>query len=99
MIRVAEPPLVSISGPREQFTIVELNSLKSYLDEGGSILITMEEEGERGAATNINFLLEQYGVSVNSDSVVRCHYYKYYHPKECFVGNGVLNRGRCRYIV
>ncbi|XP_026679847.1 intraflagellar transport protein 52 homolog [Diaphorina citri] len=27
------------TGPREQFTITELNSLKTYLDEGGSLLI------------------------------------------------------------
>ncbi|XP_017304577.1 intraflagellar transport protein 52 homolog, partial [Diaphorina citri] len=77
---------------REQFTITELNSLKTYLDEGGSLLIALGEEGERGSSTNINFLLEQYGVSVNSDCVVRCHFYKYFHPKECFIGNGVLNR-------
>ncbi|KAI5752345.1 hypothetical protein M8J77_016152 [Diaphorina citri] len=81
------------TGPREQFTITELNSLKTYLDEGGSLLIALGEEGERGSSTNINFLLEQYGVSVNSDCVVRCHFYKYFHPKECFIGNGVLNRG------
>lgn len=26
------------------------------------------------------------------DSVLRSHYYKYFHPKECLVSNGVLNR-------
>ncbi|KAL1463768.1 hypothetical protein WDU94_015489 [Cyamophila willieti] len=52
-----------------------------------------ESEEKSGTSTNINFLLEQYGVSVNADCVVRCHYYKYFHPKECFIGNGVLNRG------
>ena len=29
---------------------------------------------------------------VNSDSVARTHYYKYFHPKEALVSNGVLNR-------
>ena len=27
-----------------------------------------------------------------SDAVVRTSYYKYYHPKEALVANGVLNR-------
>ena len=27
-----------------------------------------------------------------SDSVVRTSYYKYFHPKECLISNGVLNR-------
>jgi hypothetical protein len=26
------------------------------------------------------------------DCVVRTHYYKYFHPKECLVANGILNR-------
>ena len=28
----------------------------------------------------------------HSDSVLRINYYKYFHPKEAFVPNGVLNR-------
>lgn len=26
------------------------------------------------------------------DFVLRTHYYKYFHPKECLVSNGILNR-------
>jgi intraflagellar transport protein 52 len=48
--------------------------------------------GESKFETNINFLLEQYGVLVNADAVVRSSYYKYSHPKECLVSNGVVNR-------
>lgn len=29
---------------------------------------------------------------VNSDAVVRNVYHKYFHPKEAFINNGVLNR-------
>ena len=29
---------------------------------------------------------------VNNDAVVRTNYYKYFHPKECLIQNGVLNR-------
>jgi hypothetical protein len=35
--------------------------------------------------------LEQVGISVNSDSVIRKTFHKYLHPKEAFVGNGCLN--------
>jgi hypothetical protein len=35
-------------------------------------------------------LLTRYGISVNNDSVLRSVYYKYLHPKEVFVAEGVL---------
>lgn len=35
--------------------------------------------------------MEQVGISVNSDSVIRKTFHKYLHPKEAFVGNGCLN--------
>lgn len=31
------------------------------------------------------------GISVNNDSVIRKTFYKYLHPKEAFVANGILN--------
>ena len=37
--------------------------------------------------------MEDFGISINSDVVVRTQFFKYFHPKECFVSNGVLNRG------
>jgi len=37
-------------------------------------------------------MLEQIGISVNNDSVIRKSFFKYLHPKEAFVGNGVLNK-------
>jgi intraflagellar transport protein 52 len=51
----------------------------------------MHEGGEQKLGTNINALLEQLGISVNSDTVIRKTYYKYLHPKEAFVANGILN--------
>ncbi len=40
----------------------------------------------------MNYLLEQFGISVNNDCVVRTSFYKYFHPKECLVANGVLHQ-------
>uniref|UniRef100_A0A8C5GMM4 ABC-type uncharacterized transport system domain-containing protein n=1 Tax=Gouania willdenowi TaxID=441366 RepID=A0A8C5GMM4_GOUWI len=80
------------AGPREKFTASELEVLKLYLDSGGNMLVMLGEGGETQFDTNINFLLEEYGIMVNSDAVVRNVYYKYFHPKEALVSNGVLNR-------
>lgn len=107
----------------------QLEALKHYLDGGGNVLVMLGEGGELKYDTNINFLLEEYGIMVNSgaahhfthfkslvcfhhvnvkpplflillpillcyaaDAVVRNVYYKYFHPKEALVSNGVLNR-------
>ncbi|XP_025061174.1 intraflagellar transport protein 52 homolog isoform X2 [Alligator sinensis] len=80
------------AGPREKFTAAEFGVLKKFLEEGGDILVMLGEGGESRYDTNINFLLEEYGIMVNNDTVVRNVYYKYFHPKEALVSNGVLNR-------
>ena len=90
----------------------------------------MGEGGEGKMGTNVNFLLEEFGIALNSggrslppvpisplhiliypsihqtlspplsllspslppDSVTRKVYYKFFHPKEVLITNGVLNR-------
>jgi intraflagellar transport protein 52 len=51
----------------------------------------MPEGGEAKSDTNLNYFLEEYGVAVNNDSVVRSAYFKYFHPKENLISGGVLN--------
>uniref|UniRef100_V9KLA6 Intraflagellar transport 52 homolog (Chlamydomonas) n=2 Tax=Callorhinchus milii TaxID=7868 RepID=V9KLA6_CALMI len=80
------------AGPREKFTAAEFEVLKKYVEDGGDILVMLGEGGESKYDTNINFLLEEYGIMVNNDAVVRNVYYKYFHPKEALISNGVLNR-------
>ncbi|TWW61881.1 intraflagellar transport protein 52 homolog [Takifugu flavidus] len=79
-------------GPREQFTASELEVLKEYLDGGGHVMVLLGEGGETKYKTNINFLLEELGIVVNKDAVVRNVYHRYLHPKEALVSDGVLNR-------
>ncbi|KAL7752326.1 hypothetical protein RI367_002372 [Sorochytrium milnesiophthora] len=99
--RVFEAALIVFAGPREKFTAAEARcgfqwypfaALKSYLEIGGSVLYLTAEGGEAQSNTNFNYLLEEYGMSVNSDAVTRTSYFKYFHPKEVLVTNGVLNR-------
>ncbi|KAJ3197221.1 Intraflagellar transport protein 52 [Irineochytrium annulatum] len=72
--------------------MAEFEALKLFMERGGSILYLAGEGGESSYNTNFNYLLEEYGIMVNADSVTRTVYYKYFHPKEVFVSNGVLNR-------
>ena len=66
--------------------------LKAYLERGGSILFLSSEGGDATNTTNINYFLEDYGMSVNADGVARTEYFKYTHPKEALITTGILNR-------
>ncbi|PAA79002.1 hypothetical protein BOX15_Mlig001340g7, partial [Macrostomum lignano] len=90
--RLSEARIFLVALPNEKFSVSEFDAMKAYLAKGGSILVLMGEGGESRFDTNVNFFLEELGISVNSDCVVRTAYYKYFHPKECYVPNGVLNR-------
>ena len=73
------------------FNTQELNDIRKYIDDGGKVMLMMHEGGEGKQGTNINVLLEQLGISVNNDAVIRKTFFKYLHPKEAYVGNGILN--------
>jgi len=88
-----------MGGPREMFTAPDFEVLKQYIAEGGSVLLMLGEGGETAHGTNLNYLIEEFGISVNPDSVVRTVYYKnpkshtkYMHPKEALVSTGITNR-------
>jgi intraflagellar transport protein 52 len=87
-----EASLVMFVGPRERFSSAEFEAMKEYLNEGGSIFITLGEEGEGAFNTNVNYFCEEFGMAFQDDSVVRTVYYKYLHPKEVHIASGVINR-------
>lgn len=84
--------IVVFGYPKERFTNSEFEVLKNYIKQGGSLFVLLAEGGEAKAGTNINYLLEEFGISVNTDSVVRTVHYKYLHPKEVLISDGILNR-------
>eukprot|EP00741_Cyanophora_paradoxa_P002771 tig00000630_g2691.t1 len=84
--------LFVMGGPTDQISSKEFETLKGYLNMGGSVLLFLGEGGEGKFGTNVNFLLEEYGIMVNNDAVIRTVYYKYLHPKEVFINDGVVNR-------
>lgn len=63
---LSDVKLFVIPGPREKFTENEFNCMKRYLDSGGSILVLLGEGGEKNYQTNVNFLLEEYGIMINT---------------------------------
>lgn len=83
--------MLLLGAPRAPFNAQELQDIRRYIEEGGRCMIMMTEGGEQKSNTNINAMLEQIGISVNSDSVIRKTFHKYLHPKEAFIGNGCLN--------
>ncbi len=40
--------------------------MKQYVEKGGNLLVMMSEGGENSFKTNINFLLEDFGIMVNT---------------------------------
>ncbi|XP_045762807.1 intraflagellar transport protein 52 homolog isoform X2 [Maniola jurtina] len=91
--------ILVIPGPQNAFTDDELAALKSVVERGDSVLVMMTDGGEERMNTNINFFLEEYGIVVNNDCVVRAKYHRFYHPKECHISNGILNRAVLKYIM
>jgi len=90
--RLSLARILILAGPKEKFKVTEFEAMRQFLENGGSILSMAGEGGEDNMKTNINYFLEDFGISVNTDCVVRTSYYKYFHPKESLIPNGVLNR-------
>lgn len=84
--------ILIIGCPRQMFSLREFETMKKYIQSGRSVFILMNEGGETKLNTNINYLLEQFGISVNPDSVVRTSFYKYLHPKEAYISNGAISK-------
>ena len=61
-----EARVLVLGGPRLKFTSAEFDCIKQYLSKGGSLLVMMGEGGESRFDTNVNFLLEEWGIMVNT---------------------------------
>lgn len=90
MDRLSDADLIVFGGSRDLFTTAEFKDLKQFLLNGGRAMVLIGDGGEAASGSNINYFLEDFGVSVNNDSVTRSAFYKYYHPKEVFIADGLL---------
>mmetsp|Transcript_7828 Transcript_7828/g.14176 ORF Transcript_7828/g.14176 Transcript_7828/m.14176 type:complete len:515 (+) Transcript_7828:18-1562(+) len=89
--KMSEASAVIFGCPNSPFTTTEFEAIKRYVNSGGSVMFLLSEGGEERCQTNVNFLLEQFGMSVCPDSVVRTVYHKYLHPKQVYIANGILH--------
>mmetsp|Transcript_26374 Transcript_26374/g.39129 ORF Transcript_26374/g.39129 Transcript_26374/m.39129 type:complete len:597 (+) Transcript_26374:53-1843(+) len=87
---LADASLIVFGAPREEFTATEIADLTQWLNGGGRILMMATDGGDFEENSNLKSFLESYGVSCNNDSVMRSVYYKYLHPKEVFIADGIL---------
>lgn len=44
-------------------------AVQSYLEGGGRVVMMLGEGGETRLGTNVNFLLEEFGIALNSGTV------------------------------
>jgi intraflagellar transport protein 52 len=84
--------LLVLGDPRESFLNDELQSLRTYINEGGSALIFASEGGQQSnpGCNNMNELLKDFGICVDNSSVMRAVYHKYHHPKQALIANGIV---------
>ena len=66
--------LLIILNPQKKLSMDHFNHLKKLLEKNVSIIMLLNEEGERLSKSNINYFLEEYGISVNNDNVIRTSY-------------------------
>lgn len=52
--------------PRQRLTEGQFSILRRHVEDGRSLFVLAEEGGEKKANSNINFLLEEYGIAVNN---------------------------------
>lgn len=58
-----------LPGPRNKFTELEVNAVRAFLNDGGNVLVMLGEGGEKQSNTNVNFLLEEFGIMVNNGTI------------------------------
>ena len=90
--------LLVIGEPKALFTPDEINILKQYFEQGGNLLIIQGEQGDSKNSTNLNDFVKDYGIQFHGDSVVRTAFYKYFHPKQCFIDTLTVHPGFLRTI-
>eukprot|EP01065_Artemidia_motanka_P046869 TRINITY_DN7199_c0_g1_i1.p1 TRINITY_DN7199_c0_g1~~TRINITY_DN7199_c0_g1_i1.p1 ORF type:complete len:534 (+),score=181.17 TRINITY_DN7199_c0_g1_i1:54-1604(+) len=101
--KLAGAQCVCFCGSRERFDAGEIDAIRRYLQDGGSVLISLGEGGEQGPwatsggdtvsgpSCNLNKVVEEItggAITINNDCVVRTVYYKFFHPKEVHIGDG-----------
>ena len=86
--------MLVLGNPQMDFSQKEVEKIKSFVREGGSLLVTLAEGGCTSAG--LRELLQSFGATPNADAVVgTAHYKSYHHPKEVLIHDAIVSGG-CR---
>ena len=88
--RLKDCDLLIISSPQTQFTDDELDTIKKYIDEGGSLAVFSSKGATQSSESNLNELLADYGIAINHTTLVRAVYHKYLHTKHALIQTGIV---------
>lgn len=73
---LAQASIVIFGSPTQPFTAEEFDLIRKYVNNGGNVMVLASEGGECKAGTNMNYLLEEFGLSFNNDCVIQSAYRK-----------------------
>jgi len=48
------------------------------------------EGGDKKSSSNLNEVLKNFNIVLNNNAVIWTNFYKYLHPKEAYITNGVI---------
>ena len=82
--------LLIIASPQTPFTNEELQVAREYINGGGSLAVFSCDAEAQSSECNINELLVDYGMSIDSTTLVRAVYHRYLHPKHALIQNGII---------
>jgi intraflagellar transport protein 52 len=82
-----------LPAPKNALEPEELMALTGFMAGGGGLLVMAGEGKEEQSYHHLNKLTEEFGITVNHDSIVRTVYHQeYYHPKEAYIKSACLVR-------
>lgn len=67
---LANAQVLIVAEPRNKFTELEMNTIRGFINGGKNVLVMLGEGGENKLNTNINFLLEEFGIMVNNGKLL-----------------------------
>ncbi|XP_003374295.1 hypothetical protein Tsp_09626 [Trichinella spiralis] len=91
--RIAHANIYIIANANRQFTKEEIEAFDQFINNGKNLLLLSSGgDADDDCQISINQVAEHYGIIINNDSVIRNQFYKYFHPKEAYISDGVVNK-------
>ena len=96
--KLKQARLVVFAGPTVPFKEEDMKVIDQYVEQGGNVLLMSQDGGDKGSRSNLNAVMARYSISLCNNSVIRTTYFKYFHPKEALVTNGLLHEDFLRVV-